>query len=83
MPTSNSVAHPWRWVILMLVSLLAGSLWTIASRDPSAVEAPLSPLASPREGFLAPDFTLTALHGGDIKLSDLRGKVVVVNLWAT
>jgi len=67
----------------MSLSLLAGSLWTIASRDPSAAGASLSPLASPREGFLAPDFTLVSLQGEELKLSDLRGKIVVVNLWAT
>jgi len=31
----------------------------------------------------APDFSLTALNGRKYKLSDLRGKVVFVNIWAT
>lgn len=31
----------------------------------------------------APDFTLTTLDGQSITLSDLRGKVVVVNFWAS
>lgn len=31
----------------------------------------------------APDFSLTALDGKRYKLSDLRGKVVFVNIWAT
>ena len=72
-----------RWEILMLVSLAAGILWTVASRVPSAVSAPLSSSPSPREGFLAPDFTLDTLAGNTITLSELRGKVVVVNFWAT
>lgn len=29
------------------------------------------------------DFTLQQLHGGDISLSDYRGKWVVLNYWAT
>jgi thiol-disulfide isomerase/thioredoxin len=67
----------------MLVSLAAGILWTVVSRVPSAVGAPLSTAPSPREGFLAPDFTLDTLDGGKTTLSELRGKVVVINFWAT
>jgi thiol-disulfide isomerase/thioredoxin len=31
----------------------------------------------------APDFSLEKLDGGSMKLSDLRGKAVVLNFWAT
>lgn len=31
----------------------------------------------------APDFTLEQLNGGNLKLSDLRGKAVLLNFWAT
>ena len=31
----------------------------------------------------APDFTLTNLDGQEVSLSDYRGKVVLLNLWAT
>ncbi len=72
-----------RWEILMLVSLATGILWTMFSRVPSAVGAPLSSSPSPREGFLAPDFTLDTLDGSKVTLSELRGKIVVINLWAT
>jgi len=34
-------------------------------------------------GNLAPDFELPALDGGNLKLSDLRGKAVLLNFWAT
>ena len=34
-------------------------------------------------GKPAPDFTLKTLDGKTVKLSDLRGKAVVVNFWAT
>jgi thiol-disulfide isomerase/thioredoxin len=31
----------------------------------------------------APDFTLESLDGGSVRLSDLRGKAVLLNFWAT
>jgi peroxiredoxin len=38
---------------------------------------------APQKGFLAPDFALQTMSGKEVKLSDLRGQVVVVNLWAS
>ncbi|MHB8620376.1 MAG: TlpA disulfide reductase family protein, partial [Chloroflexota bacterium] len=37
----------------------------------------------PSSGHLAADFTLPLLQGGQVRLSRLRGKVVVLNFWAT
>lgn len=37
----------------------------------------------PREKGLAPDFSLTGFDGRSVRLSDLRGKVVVINFWAS
>ncbi len=34
-------------------------------------------------GDIAPDFTLKSLDGKTYRLSELRGKVVVLNFWAT
>lgn len=34
-------------------------------------------------GAQAPDFTARSLDGGEVKLSDFRGQVVLVNIWAT
>jgi len=83
MTESDLPSRKRRWEILMVVSLAAGILWTFFSRVPSAVGAPLSSSPSPREGFFAPDFTLDTLDGGRVTLSELRGKIVVVNFWAT
>jgi peroxiredoxin len=45
--------------------------------------AMLSANADPREGKPAADFTLKATDNTQIKLADLKGKVVVVDFWAT
>jgi len=72
-----------RWDFVMVVSLAAAIIWTVGSRLPLGVGAPLSSSPSPREGFFAPDFTLDTLQGEQVKLSGLRGKVIVVNFWTT
>ena len=38
---------------------------------------------APQQGFLAPDFALKTPTGESIRLSDLRGQAVLINLWAT
>lgn len=38
---------------------------------------------APEEGAMAPDFLLEELGGGEIRLSDLRGRPVIINFWAT
>lgn len=35
------------------------------------------------KGDMAPDFTLTTLDGKKVQLSELKGKKVIVNFWAT
>jgi thiol-disulfide isomerase/thioredoxin len=42
-----------------------------------------SELGKDLRGQMAPDFSLTTLDGRKVKLSDLRGKTVMVNFWAT
>ena len=49
---------------------------------PPALATPDKEVA-PREGALAPDFLLPTLDGKTVRLSDLRGKGVVINFWAT
>jgi len=39
--------------------------------------------ASPAENSPVPDITVSSLNGTALKLSDLKGKVVLLNFWAT
>lgn len=66
--------------IMYAILLILGFLWIIASADSTGSSANI---AAPQTGFLAPDFELMTLAGETIKLSELRGQAVLVNLWAT
>jgi peroxiredoxin len=62
--------------------LAAAFAWILFSADRTG-RSTSGRIPAPQTGFLAPDFELKTLDGSSIKLSDLRGQVVLVNLWAT
>ena len=78
-------------LILMLVATLAIVavllFWnpTAATADPVAPQTQEQIDASTiaKEGMEAPDFIVEMFDGQKVRLSDLRGKVVLVNFWAT
>jgi cytochrome c biogenesis protein CcmG/thiol:disulfide interchange protein DsbE len=39
--------------------------------------------AGPLENGMAPDFTIAGFDGRTVKLSELRGQVVIINFWAS
>ena len=49
----------------------------------SAPSATKTPGISPRRGSYAPDFQLKDLNGNKVLLKDFRGKVVLLNFWAS
>ena len=71
-----------RWAGITLVILVVGAGWIGLSAVP-AYSTTGGLIPSPKEGFLAPDFTLETLDGGEITLSELRGQPVILNLWAS
>lgn len=40
-------------------------------------------IAAPHQGFLAPEFELGVMNGGEAALQDYSGKVVLLNFWAS
>lgn len=55
-----------------------GPEWVVAT-----IEAAKDQLPSRAVAFPAPDFALTTLSGASFRLSEVRGKVVLLNFWAT
>jgi peroxiredoxin len=64
-----------RAIPVLAIVILAG-----CSIEPRSVQAAVKP---EKERKLAPDFSLKDVNGHEVKLSALRGKVVLLNFWAT
>jgi len=65
-------------VFLAITTLLV--VWSLKQNSPFFQSANQAPV---RVGLPAPDFTFPGLDGKKVSLSDYRGKVVFVNIWAT
>ena len=72
-------------VTLAIVAVLLFWNPTTAKAEPAAPQTQEQIDASTivKEGMEAPDFTVEMFDGKSVRLSDLRGKVVLVNFWAT
>ena len=63
--------------------LAVGAAATEQPAAPNDETAEVTAATLVREGAEAPDFTVEMIGGGTTTLSDLRGKVVLLNFWAT
>ena len=66
----------------LLGGVVVGVL-AVAAFLATAISRPPTVAASPLVGRAAPNFRLEGLNGPPVRLSDLRGQVVVVNFWAS
>jgi cytochrome c biogenesis protein CcmG/thiol:disulfide interchange protein DsbE len=72
----------WHWLAFVL--LVLGTGWTVLSRvPPSGSTAADRPAVLAQEGYLAPDFELVTLKGRPLRLDEVKGKVLLINFWAT
>ena len=69
----------WRLVPRILVFLACAALPVGAADDPARA----LDLIKPNRQQQAKDFNVATLEGGKLRLADLKGKVVFLNLWAT
>ena len=92
-PEREPTALP-RWIAAIIigaiaVASLAALLWPLLNKPATVTDAGViraqieADGAAGRIGAPAPDFEWTSLDGQTLRLSTYRGKVVVVNFWAT
>lgn len=74
MKISNAVS---KILIVLIIALLAYTLWNGLS-EKGDIETP-----SQLVGRAAPEFALKSFNGEEVKLSDFRGKTLLVNFWAS
>ena len=67
-------------VIIVLIVILIGILILLQTKDTFYNPSDGSQLA---KGLPAPNFSLPGLDGQMVRLTDYRGKVVLLNIWAT
>ncbi|MBQ5647857.1 MAG: redoxin domain-containing protein [Alistipes sp.] len=83
----------WGLLIMLVLALaiVAFMIWwpTPTSEEPQQTVTTEEKRPTPeeativKEGDVAPDFELTMFDGSVVKLADLKGKVVLLNFWAT
>jgi cytochrome c biogenesis protein CcmG/thiol:disulfide interchange protein DsbE len=76
-PAPGRKIKPWQVVVFVVVIGLLGLVALQMQRNGPLATGPVG------QGEAAPDFVLTTFKGDQVALKDLRGKVVVVNFWAS
>lgn len=76
-----------RNALILIITIALGAGLTYWLDNGSALtHASLSPEKAPQiavAGKVAPDFSFVTLAGAEMKISDLRGKIIVLNFWAS
>ena len=74
------------WILLALIAVVLAVILLLPSCGGRAAKGGTTEEEAAtlvRAGDEAPDFTVTMVDGSQVTLSELRGKVVLLNFWAT
>lgn len=77
----KTISSP-RWPTLIIMVMSLSAIWIWISRNPANIEG-YAVEQIPHTGFSAPDFNLETIDGKKIQLSELQGKPIIINLWAS
>lgn len=71
-------------IILFLILAFSVSVFSYARDGKTLISSePSSKITFMKEGDKAPNFSLKSVDGKTIKLSDYKGKIVILDFWAT
>lgn len=70
-------------IILAAICFVLGSVTRLINNMPPSNPYALNAAEEAQLGQMAPQFTFTTLNGETRSLSDFKGKVVILNFWAT
>ncbi len=74
------------WMMLALIAVIIAVILLLPScgnRGKKSAEAEIEATTLVKAGDTAPDFTVELFDGSKVNLEALRGKVVLLNFWAT
>ena len=74
------------WILLALIAAILAAILLLpgcGGRTNKSAQDEAEAATLVKAGDTAPDFTVELFDGGKISLADLRGKVVLLNFWAT
>jgi cytochrome oxidase Cu insertion factor (SCO1/SenC/PrrC family) len=71
-------------IVMLFLVLIALAIFTKLEWSDAAVDPILAAgLRKFKDRVSAPDFSLQGLDGNNLRLDDFRGKIVLLNFWAT
>lgn len=79
------------WLLIVLLVVVVAAMFMLPTGEPAAAptqteaeaEDEVAATTLVKVGEMAPDFTVTLFDGKTVTLSELKGKVVLLNFWAT
>ncbi|UOF92048.1 redoxin domain-containing protein [Fodinisporobacter ferrooxydans] len=72
-------SHRTRWTVILLIFVLAVAIMASIYKQFKQT----TPLDGLNPGQAAPNFVLQNLQGNDVSLQEFKGKVVLINIWAS